>query len=119
MNTRIYYLYRDASNYKQQNSIVVLGPCDDDIVDRICACLQDGEYFVPDDVGFPVERFGEWTEDDHAFCEMDDTSFELTEDAADEVVVDDEVRAMTIGEVALRFEEAAAAGWPIPDYLGR
>ena len=47
MNTRIHYLYRDADNYKVQNECVILGEMTEEQEQRIIACLDEKEYFVP------------------------------------------------------------------------
>ena len=51
MNTRIHYLYRDADNYKVQNECVILGEMTEEQEQRIIACLDEKEYFVPSRVG--------------------------------------------------------------------
>lgn len=71
MNTRIDYLYRDASNYKQPNSVVVSGLFTARQVGEILGCLNDGEYFIPSQVGLPETRFGEITEDDHCWLNLE------------------------------------------------
>ncbi len=71
MNTRIIYLYRDASNYKQLKEIVVEGTI---TIDDISDCLSEGEFFIPFDVGLEElqTRFGEVDMDvDHIWHEMD------------------------------------------------
>ena len=63
-NTRIHYLYRDASNYKVSN--------------EIAGCLMDGEYFIPSKIGFPEKKFEDETEDDHPWFELHKGDFEPT-----------------------------------------
>lgn len=79
MNTKVSYLYRDASNYKMQNEAIVAGPITEHQIDIIMDCLDSGEYFIPKQVGLPEERFGEWTEDDHCWFELSREGFEATE----------------------------------------
>lgn len=81
MNTRISYLYRDADNYKNMNEVVIPGSISDDQIKIILDCLYDGEFFIPEQVGLPEERFGSWTEADHCWFEMAKYSFELTDSA--------------------------------------
>lgn len=71
MNTRINYLYRDASNYKVLNSAVIRGELSEEDQRTILSCLEDGEYFIPSQVGLDEERFGSWTEDDHCWFELE------------------------------------------------
>lgn len=56
MNTRISYLYRDASNYKQHNEVTVPGTFSEEQIDVIIGCLDLGEYFIPKQIGFPEKR---------------------------------------------------------------
>lgn len=57
MNTKIEYLYRDASNYKKINQVIVSGTFDEAQKESIQDCLSEGEYFIPRQVGFPEMRF--------------------------------------------------------------
>ena len=70
MNTKIEYLYRDASNYKKINQVIVSGTFDEAQKESIQDCLSDGEYFIPKQVGFPEIRFDKLTEDDHCWFEL-------------------------------------------------
>lgn len=98
MNTKISYLYRDASNYKMPNDIVIAGLITEHQIDIIMDCLDGGQYFIPKQVGLPEERFGEWTEDDHCWFELHRDSFVATgeEPGAD----------LTADELVWRFREA-------------
>lgn len=80
MNTIIEYLYRDASNYKQWNKVVIRGELSSEQLERIEACL-DGEYFVPRSVGLPEFRITDYrTDDDHCWFEWEVyDEIELTE----------------------------------------
>lgn len=70
MNTQIYYLYRDASNYKNMNWQVVSGTLTDEQIEKITESMDGGEYFIPRQVGLPEERFEKITEDDHCWFEI-------------------------------------------------
>lgn len=98
MNTRISYLYRDASNYKKHNEVVVEGVFTDDQIRTIISCLNDGEYFIPRQIGFPEVRFGEITEDDHCW-------FELCEEDFEEVELGSTINLLP-DEIVRRFESA-------------
>lgn len=71
MNTYIGYLYRDASNYKKWNEVILSGHLTDPQKEIMISMLDCGIYFIPEQVGLPVERFGDITEDDHCWCELD------------------------------------------------
>ena len=71
MNTRIHYLYRDADNYKVQNECVILGEMTEEQEQRIIACLDEKEYFVPSRVGMPERKFDTETDSDHPWFEWE------------------------------------------------
>lgn len=90
MNTRISYLYRDASNYKMPNEVIVAGFISEHQIDLIMDCLECREYFIPKQVGLPEKRFGEWTEDDHCWFELHKDGFTATgEEAGTEMTADE------------------------------
>ena len=78
MNTKICYLYRDASNYKMYNMAVLNGQLTEAQKSAILSCLHDGEWFIPSAVGLDEERFSDFNEDDHVWFELDSYSFEDT-----------------------------------------
>ena len=106
-NTRIEFLYRDASNYKAYNSVVVSGTFTDEQIGRIMDCLEDGMYFIPEQIDWPVERFSSITEDDHPWCELCETDFEITEQKP--------TITMTVDEIVSRFA-AAKDNWDESKY---
>ena len=69
------YLYRDASNYKAYNYVILPGRITKAQIEEIMACLPDGENFIPSDVGLPEIRFGEYTEDDVPWFELSKDGF--------------------------------------------
>lgn len=79
-NTKIKYLYRDASNYKVRNQCIVSGAITEEQKRHILDALLDGENFIPEQVDLPAERFGSWTDDDTAFFELDECGFTLTDE---------------------------------------
>lgn len=70
MSTCFGYLYRDASNYKVWNEEILGGFLTKEQKQDIISTLEDGEFFIPEQVGLPVNRGDEYTEDDHCFCEL-------------------------------------------------
>lgn len=70
VNTRIDYLYRDASNYKVFNSEVVSGVFSSADIQEMKTCLSDGEFFIPEQVGLPENRFDSLSDDDHIWFEL-------------------------------------------------
>lgn len=73
-NTRFTYLYRDASNWKQAGSAVFAGAITAEERETVRAGLDEGQYFIPPQVGLPDLQalFGAWTDDDHCWHEIDD-----------------------------------------------
>jgi hypothetical protein len=85
VNTRLTYLYRDASNYKQHHSVVFAGAITDEDRAALFGHLDQGAYFIPSQVGLEdlQGRFGTLTNDDHAWHELDDEeAVALTDDTA-------------------------------------
>ena len=73
--TQINYLYRDASNYKAHGEIFVEGFLSQDEKDFIFRILDDGESFIPEQVGFPplqdeLLEYEEENGDDHVWHEL-------------------------------------------------
>ena len=80
MNTRINFLYRDASNYKIYQQAVIEGELSEDQIQDILDARHEGEWFLPSVVGLDAERFSEETEDDHPWFELSEYAFEATND---------------------------------------
>lgn len=82
MNTKICYLYRDASNYKVRNIAIVKGTLTEEQKETIRESCDDCQYFIPNQVGLSEERFGSITEDDHCWFELqeiEETTAPVTE----------------------------------------
>lgn len=81
-NTRIHYLYRDGSNYKQGHEVIVEGEINwEDIAPK----LEEGQYFIASQVGLPdiqllweEKGFTFPTEDDHVYCEIEEDDIDYT-----------------------------------------
>lgn len=97
INTRLFYIYRDADNYKKLHEAVFAGRMTDDEKKRIIASLDAGEYFFPGPLGLSDERFGSVTEADHPFFE-----FRYFEETTDKPTTD-----ISIAEIVKRFEDNA------------
>lgn len=98
MNTKIEYMYRDASNYKDWYEVVVKGKITTDQFDAIHDCLDAGTHFIAGQIGLPADGFRGYdvNEDDHPWYEMGGIS--LTEE--------EPTQDLTIDEVVRRFKEA-------------
>lgn len=79
MNTCISYLYRDANNYKAHNECVVRGAISSEQTTIILSCLNDGEFFIPRQVGLPERKFDMYDpEADHPWFELHADGFAHT-----------------------------------------
>lgn len=109
MNTKIEYLYRDASNYKVWNAAVVEGTLTEEQKGKIYDCLEDGESFVPHLVGLPEKTFVDLG---YSYDEQDDTPyFELGEGNITDVHTDADtsLTAQELYENFLRAKDNWAA----------
>ena len=91
MNTKIEFTYRDASNYKVHNEDIVAGVLTDEQKAIIMDCLDEGQYFIPSQVGLKARAFDDVTEDDHPWFELD--GFEEAEEEASTMTAEGLVKA--------------------------
>jgi len=105
MNTKINYLYRDASNYKQWNEAVVKGTFTEEEKEEISACT-DGLLFLPQQVGLHFTQFDEVTEDDHPWAELDEF-----EEVDEEPTMEENGKVLTAAELLANFRKAKKEGW--------
>ena len=105
LNTRLDYLYRDASNYKKYTSCIIKGQFTEKQKKEILDTLSVGEYFIPEQVGLPANRFEDFTEDDHPFCEISDEDIYET--------LQNPTVNMTAEELYENFMRVKATGWDI------
>lgn len=111
-HTILRYLYRDASNYKAHGEALLSGALTAELEARLCRCLIDQEYFIPEEVGLPSlrERLYEYsggapTDDDHLL-------HELVEVRGGAVQAQSGTSAVcSIEELVSRFEAAEQGGW--------
>ena len=79
MNTKISYLYRDASNNKVPNECIVRGLLTEEQTQAILDC-RDGDNFIPSQVGLPEKRFDRFDpEEDTCWFELYESSFDPTD----------------------------------------
>ena len=80
MFTRVYYRYRDASNYQSTGSVLLEGNVTGDHVEALRRALDpmagDGNGFIPEQLGWMWkhpgrEMSGFPSADDHCYCELD------------------------------------------------
>lgn len=84
MNTRIHYLYRDASNSKFRGEVVVAGEWDEA---KLRPYFATADHFIPQEWGLPslhaevLAQGYELGEDDHDYHELREC--EVTSDTAE------------------------------------
>ena len=100
-NTRFSYLYRDASNYKQANAVVVRGAFQKSDEYVVVASLNDEEYFIPRQIGLPEERFDKLSEDDHCWFEYTEMCLTDAKPTID----------LSIAQLVERFRAVGSGGW--------
>jgi len=113
MNTRVEYLYRDGSNYKQFGAVVFRGECDANLARTLFAALDRGEFFIADQVRLPELFFTDRPlyADDHCWHEMGEVT--TTSAAADDPL------GRAIEEFVAELERASTEGWVVFDRLAR
>lgn len=106
------YLYRDASNYKAREDMLLEGELTPELEARLRPSLIDGEYFIPEKVGLPSlrERLYQYsdgvpTSDDHLLHEL----VEIRSATAEECVATGST--MSIESLVQQFESTSRAGW--------
>jgi hypothetical protein len=102
VNTLIEYMYRDASNFKFHERVVVAGEL---TMDDLRPHLDEEEYFIPEDVGLSHCRPHHHTyseDDDHPWHELEGT--EPTNSEPD--------GGLTAEELIRAFARAAEQEWP-------
>ena len=113
MNTRVEYLYRDGSNYKQWGVVVFRGSCAATLVQRLFAALDGGEFFIAHQVRLPELFFDDRPlyADDHCWHELAEvtTTSEIPDDSFDR----------TIEEFVKEVESASRVGWAVFDRSDR
>jgi hypothetical protein len=111
VNTRMHYQYRDADNYKAGGYITVAGEITRAEIERILACLDEGEWFIPSQIGLMdlQGQLQQWDTElsldengrnpsDHAWHELTADDFELVESEAEE--------DWTVEQLVEAFEQA-------------
>lgn len=112
MNTTMHYTYCDGSNYKVLNTVILSGHITEEQKNQIQDCLDDGENFVPRQVGLPEKRFEIINEDDGPYFELDVyCAFEDTEEKPTvDISVDELVNAFR------RNKGCWDVTWPFNEY---
>lgn len=107
-NTAIFYMYRDGSNYKNQDCVVVAGEFTAEQRKRLERTLCDEQNFIAHQVGFQEkfffldkENYFYWEDMDHPFHEY--TGMEPTESPVTD--------RRTPEQLVRAFEAASRIGW--------
>ncbi|MCR5165819.1 MAG: hypothetical protein K6C13_01170 [Oscillospiraceae bacterium] len=113
MNTKINYLYRDGSNYKQFNYAIVAGEFKEEDL-RYIESVMNFEFFIPEQVGLHLTRpDDDFTEDDHCWAELDpEEDIVLT----DEDPLPEGDGIITWEQLMDKFREVEKTGWNEDEY---
>ena len=110
MNTKIAYMYRDESNYKQHEEVILQGEITDAEKEIIMANLDGGEFFIPSQVGLDniQHRMINFpSEDDHVWHELEKKDITLTEDEPTLTEMDVHQFAATFKDITWNVKEAS------------
>lgn len=89
MNTKIYYLYRDGSNYKEGKEIILEGTLFPQQIDDIFKKFDNDEFFIPSQVGLInlQDRMVNFpNEDDHVWHELEREDITTTNEPANTTI---------------------------------
>ena len=98
-NTKLWYMYRDAANYKVHTEVILSGAMTPEQWQTILSCCEDNEYFAPEKVGLEARDFvaiGYPPYDD------DPELFEMVEYTLTELAP---TVQMTVNELVTKFQE--------------
>ena len=107
-NTRIAYMYRDGDNYKCSNEIIIPGRMDENQITRLITSLDEGEYFIPQQVDMPAN---DMTSLGYAFDPQSDHPWFTLYASGIEPTCQEPTENVTPEELVAKFEKAAADGW--------
>ena len=100
MNTLITYQYRDASNYKEFDTVIIRGQI---FLNDIEEYLYDKEFFIPSEIGLKDLQPESLSNDDHIWHEILEVSH-----TNEEATVN-----ITAGKVISNFRRASLEEWNI------
>jgi len=113
MNTKFSYMYRDGSNYKACNDVVLEGECTFKDIEQF---LDDGMWFIPSQVGLSDLQYKLFAydgpgEDDHVWHEINDGDFEPTDE--------EPTAPITASAFIENMRKAHTDGWDITGAMDR
>ena len=100
MNSQISYQYRDASNYKVFDTVIIRGLFSLHDIEQY---LYEKEFFIPSEIGLKDLQPKKLTHDDHIWHEILEICNTNEKPTAD----------ITAEEIVLNFERAAREEWNI------
>ncbi len=100
MNTLITYQYRDASNYKQFDTVIIHGQFS---LSDIEEYLYENEFFIPSEIGFKDLQPEILNQDDHIWHEILEINHTHEKPTAN----------ISADEIISNFRRASLAEWNI------
>ncbi len=102
MNTLITYQYRDASNYKEFETVIIRGLLTSNDIEKY---LYDKEFFIPSEIGLKDLQPENLNQDDHIWHEILDINH-----THEKLTVD-----ITAEKIISNFRKASTEEWNILD----
>ncbi|MCM2316628.1 MAG: hypothetical protein NDJ92_15890 [Thermoanaerobaculia bacterium] len=113
MNSRLEYLYRNASNYKKWGAVVFSGTADAALSRRLVNALESQEFFIANQVRVPELFFDDGLKPEEDLCWHEFVALETV----DEEPTDQFSR--TVVSFVEECEAASRAGWQVVDLMRR
>ncbi len=102
MNTLITYQYRDASNYKEFETVIIRGLLTSNDIEKY---LYDKEFFIPSEIGLKDLQPENLNQDDHIWHEILDINHTHEKHTVD----------ITAEKIISNFRKASTEEWNILD----
>lgn len=116
-NIEVTVQYADASNWKQQATIILSGTPEAEDIRAAVENLEDGEFLIAHQVGLPTPQEGSDSDDDHVFCTLDIFEGANPENDIKCFLTDSKPTIdMTIGEL---LRKIASQKWDVPAEMAR
>jgi hypothetical protein len=106
-NTAFSYMYRDASNWKRFETVILEDELTPQDINLILNCLEDQSLFLPEQVGLPALQKGWETlnEDDHVWHELKRDDIQIVNESP--------TISTTTRELVEKFRLVYSKGWDV------
>jgi|SRR5690554_3045408 len=116
-NIEVTVQYADASNWKQQATVILSGTPEAEDIRTAVENLIDGEFLIAHQVGLPTPQEGSDGDDDHVLCTLDILEGATPENDIECFLTDSKPTLnMTAAEL---LRKIATQKWDIPAEMAR